>query len=98
MTTEISHVRVKSNVLMFFSAESDDSSAEPEEMDSGDDNDEAKWAQQDKRWVNLIHLYIEAHNKSNCNLHAIYVIREEGRREDNLPCWQCECVYAWYAK
>ena len=55
---------------------------------------EAKWAQRKKRWMDPIHLFIEAFNEGNCHLHD-QEIREEYRREDELPCvakQACVCL------
>ena len=65
----------------------------PDEIDSGEDKTsprtrEAKLAQLDKRWVNHIHLLVEAYDEGDRHLCHLcdQETKEEFRRGDSLPC------------
>ena len=83
----------ESNAPQFFSAEANNPSAEPDEMDSGDDNDDAKnkggqvnttGQEMSKSHPPLQRSTQRRRPPSSCHL-CDQEIREECRREDDLP-------------
>ena len=90
-TTDLLSLEDDSNAQLIFSAGADPPSAEPEEMDSEDDNDDDtknERGQLEKRWMDPIHLYVEALNKGDHHLSVIYMIRRLRSVEEmtTYPC------------